>query len=130
MIVDANILASAFLGRSMPLLIELRSGGIDLLMPWHQFVESRAIARRKGGWAHDAFNRIATTVVEVLPIQTYLDRESEARARLAKRGQPDWPVLAAALRYDDAIWSNDRDFFGVGVAVWSTTNINRAGSVT
>ena len=122
LIVDANVLVSALLGRSLPLLADIRSRGIELLIPQHQFGESRLIVAREG-WSTDRFAHVSATVLEVLPTEVYAAREADARDRLEPRGQPDWPVLAAALQLDDAIWSNDRDFFGVGVSVWKTTNI-------
>jgi predicted nucleic acid-binding protein len=49
--------------------------------------------------------------------------EDEARARLRGRDEDDWPVLAAALGFGCAVWTEDADFFGTGVAVWTTHNI-------
>ena len=92
-------------------------------MPSHQYLESRQTAGRKGGWAREDFDGIASTVIEVLSVGGYIDHEDAARARLGPRGQPDWPVLAAALAFEHDIWSNDRDFFGVGVPVWTTQNV-------
>ena len=129
MIVDANVLSSAILGRSLPLLLELRLRGIDLLMPQHQFAESRAVTARKAGWGEEQFEQFALSVIEVLPMQDYARLEHAARSRLDASGQSDWPVLAAAMEFSDAIWSNDRDFFGVGVAIWTTANIKFASAV-
>lgn len=126
MIVDANVLTSALLGASLPLLFELRTRGLTLLMPRHQFVESRLIVGRKASLLTRDFEAIARSVVEVIPPDAYEPFEQAARDRLQPRGQPDWPVLAAAFVYRDEIWSNDRDFFGVGVPVWTTTNIKFA----
>jgi predicted nucleic acid-binding protein len=39
---------------------------------------------------------------------------------LQKRDEDDWPVLATALALDCAIWTEDADFFGTGVATWTT----------
>jgi predicted nucleic acid-binding protein len=39
------------------------------------------------------------------------------------RDEDDWPVLATALALACAIWSEDTDFFGTGVAVWTTNRI-------
>ena len=61
--------------------------------------------------------------LRLLELSTFEAAERDARARLHERAQSDWPVLAAALTFDAAIWSNDRDFFGVGVPVWSTRSI-------
>ena len=95
-------------------------------MPQPQFLESRLVAQRKGGWSFAEFDRAAARLIDVLPEADYIGREKVARARLGPRGQPDWPVLASAIEYDDAIWSNDRDFFGVGVPLWTTQNIRFA----
>jgi predicted nucleic acid-binding protein len=42
---------------------------------------------------------------------------------LRDRDESDWPVLAIALALGCAIWSEDQDFFGTGVAVWTTSRI-------
>ena len=39
---------------------------------------------------------------------------------MARRDPDDWPILAAALALDCPIWTEDRDFFGVGVATWTS----------
>jgi predicted nucleic acid-binding protein len=126
LILDANILTSAFMGRSLPLLIELRDRGITLAMPSHQYAETKLVLARKRALNGDVIDAVAQPIVEVIPVQAYAGFETDARARLHARGQPDWPILAAAMAYQDDIWSNDRDFFGVGVAVWSTENIAKA----
>lgn len=46
-----------------------------------------------------------------------------AAARLRQGGASDWPLLAAALVTEGHIWSEDNDFFGTGVPVWSTVNL-------
>lgn len=49
--------------------------------------------------------------------------EVQARLRLKLRDEDDWPILAAALALNCPIWTEDADFFGVGVATWTTSNI-------
>jgi predicted nucleic acid-binding protein len=49
--------------------------------------------------------------------------EEEARQRLRGRDEEDWPVLAAALALSCAIWTEDTDFFGTGIAVWTSDRI-------
>jgi hypothetical protein len=46
--------------------------------------------------------------------------ESMARQRLARRDEDDWPVLATALALGCPIWTEDKDFFGCGVATRTT----------
>lgn len=60
----------------------------------------------------------------VVGFEIYGDLEAEARKRLGKRDPEDWPILAAALALGCPIWTEDTDFFGCGVATWTTANIN------
>jgi len=56
-------------------------------------------------------------------LQRDLLRESEARQQLRGRDESDWPILAAALGLACAVWTEDADFFGTGIAVWTTNRI-------
>jgi predicted nucleic acid-binding protein len=39
-------------------------------------------------------------------------------------GDPDdWPIVAAALLLDLPIWTEDQDFFGSGIAIWTTDRV-------
>ena len=49
--------------------------------------------------------------------------ETAARQRLQKRDEEDWPVLATALALECPIWTEDADFFGAGVATWTTDRV-------
>ncbi len=49
----------------------------------------------------------------------------EARARIGARDPEDWPTLAAALLLECPIWTEDQDFFGSGVATWTTATVER-----
>ena len=46
--------------------------------------------------------------------------EEEALKRIAARDPDDWPVVALALAMDLPIWSQDKDFAGSGVRVYTT----------
>ena len=52
----------------------------------------------------------------------YGQYEAEARDRVP-RDPNDWPTVAVALALDAGIWTNDRDFFGCGVPVWTTQTL-------
>ena len=54
----------------------------------------------------------------------YGDFEAEARKRLGARDPEDWPILAAALALGCPIWTEDTDFFGCGVATWTSSSID------
>ena len=131
LIVDANVLTSAVLGRSIDLLVELVERGVRLLVPLRMMIETQKVLEHHAriGPA-EAFRRVAllAELVEVIGPQHYAVEEEGARRRLSIAGQSDWPVLAASLTLDASIWTNDRHFFGVGVPVWSTDNIRLLGT--
>lgn len=60
--------------------------------------------------------------VAVLDEAIYSALEDEARAR-SRRDPADWPVVASALALSAAIWTNDNDFLGTGVATWTTDSL-------
>jgi predicted nucleic acid-binding protein len=55
--------------------------------------------------------------------ESYGVSEADARERLRGRDEDDWPVLATALALNCAVWTEDTDFFGTGVAVWTSNRI-------
>lgn len=36
----------------------------------------------------------------------------------------DWPIVAVSLMLDCPIWTEDTDFFGAGVATWTSDRIH------
>lgn len=126
-VADANVLLSAVLGvRTLNQLDYILDRGVDVSIPAPQAAEARRVLTEKRlSTPRDAEAALAHLGgrLRLLELPTFAAAERDARARLHERAQSDWPVLAAALTFDAAIWSNDRDFFGVGVPVWSTRNI-------
>ena len=55
--------------------------------------------------------------------EAYSGLEAIARERLARRDEDDWPILAAALALRCPIWTEDTDFFGCGVATWTSDRV-------
>ncbi|WP_174287026.1 PIN domain-containing protein [Sphingomonas bacterium] len=131
MIVDANVVISASLGQSRPLLQYLADRGHTLLIPFAQMREARLVtaaqAVKVGRDGADLFGW-AEELLFTIPAEQYVGLEDEARGRLQRGGEKDWPLVALALASGDAIWSNDRDLFGVGVVVWNSFNIRRASA--
>ncbi|GMU77240.1 MAG: hypothetical protein AMXMBFR46_00410 [Acidimicrobiia bacterium] len=58
----------------------------------------------------------------ILDEAVYSALEDEARAR-SLRDPADWPVVASALALSAAIWTNDNDELGTGVATWTTESL-------
>ena len=44
-------------------------------------------------------------------------------ARISERDADDWPALACALVLRCPVWTEDADFFGTGVATWTTSRV-------
>jgi hypothetical protein len=63
---------------------------------------------------------------ELVYLDTFEHLRPQAEARLSVGGKSDWPTLAAAMTFEGAVWTDDRDFFGVGVPVWSSGNVRFA----
>ena len=59
----------------------------------------------------------------IVGLELYGDFEAAARKRLGARDPEDWPILAAALALGCPIWTEDTDFFGCGVATWTSATI-------
>jgi predicted nucleic acid-binding protein len=49
--------------------------------------------------------------------------EIVARKRIHRRDEDDRPILASALAPGCPIWTEDTDFFGRGVATWTTDRV-------
>jgi predicted nucleic acid-binding protein len=67
--------------------------------------------------------RILAKHHEAVTPELYAVFESEARQRLSGRDESDWPIRATVLGLSCAVWTQDADFFGTGVAVWTTNRI-------
>ena len=61
------------------------------------------------------------TLVQCIEFDVYSEFETSARQRI--RDVRDWPVLATALALDCPVWTEDQDFFGSGVATWTTNTV-------
>lgn len=61
----------------------------------------------------------------VLPLdeEIYSHKEREAKERIGERDIHDWPIVASALALNCPVWTEDRDFFGTGLSIWSSRNI-------
>ena len=129
-VIDANILVRAVLGRRVKSLLETYAArGVRFCAPQEAFDDAGAylpgILAKRGKTTADlsASLEYLGQIVEPLEPDFYSLFESEARIRLRGRDEEDWPVLAVALGLHCPIWTEDADFFGTGVAVWTTSHI-------
>lgn len=132
LVIDANVIVSVLAGiHSRSVYRSLRERGVVLSATSAQLREAFSVLTKKihepVEHARALVNDLARDLRQV-ELSDYAAYEQPARARLHARAQSDWAVLAAALAYDGGIWSNDRDFFGVGVPVWTTRNVGFAAA--
>ena len=129
-VLDANILIRAVLGRRVRHLLELYTAhGLRFYAPDVAFADAlkylppllnaRQISNADVPAALDYFR----SLVEPVNRNSYELFEEEARQRLQGRDEDDWPVLATALAFSCAVWTEDTDFFGSGIAVWTSDRI-------
>jgi predicted nucleic acid-binding protein len=129
LVLDANILIRAALGSRVLSLLRKYAERVEYLAPDTAFQEAaehlpnilskRGISQLPALDALDLVSRL----VQVIGPETYVACEYVARQRLDRRDADDWPVLASALALDCPIWTEDTDFFGCGVATWTTDRI-------
>jgi hypothetical protein len=124
--VDANVLVQCSVGRIAAVVDDLRKRGVALATTDAQVREAMKVLEHVFGVPKAAAEAEVTAVSAVMEVHyapAYRAREAAAKARLDYRNVKDWPLLAAALAPSAAIWTYDRDFFGVGVPVWTTRNV-------
>jgi predicted nucleic acid-binding protein len=129
LVLDANILMRAVLGKHARALLAKYGERIEFVAPDVAFDEARrrlprVLERRKlQEELFMAFFDSLAKVVQTVEFETYSGFEAIARERLARRDEDDWPILAAALALRCPIWTEDTDFFGCGVATWTSDRV-------
>jgi predicted nucleic acid-binding protein len=129
MVIDSNILVRCSVGRASLDVAKLRERNVALATTTRSIAETIKVLVNVFSIPEDiATEEVAdsTSAFEIYDESEFSSYEHTAKQRLHERGEPDWPILAAALELDAHIWSDDRDFFGVGSPVWSTRNIRFA----
>lgn len=129
LVLDANILLRAVLGPRVRELILQYADRVALLTPSVAVSDAREYLPHlcnKRRWPLApaiAVLEQLSALVQVVETEFLGHLEAEARARIAGRDPDDWPVLALALAVDAPIWTEDQDFFGSGVATWTTATV-------
>lgn len=127
LVTDTNILQRVSRGRAMRHVAALARRGVRLATTDRNALELRHnLVADLGLSVAEATIEVERVLApfELIPTDAYDYRRADADARLREGGKSDWPALAAALAFDGDIWSEDVDFFGVGVAIWTTNNVH------
>lgn len=140
--VDASTLVAELLReRGLKLLASPR---LDLYVPAWMWEEtshevarrldirvSRGLPERVAARYREAAVRLKERRVAEVPAEVYADLKEEALCRLP-RDPNDWQAAALALSLSADILTEDEDFFGCGIATWTTdtlfTQLERRGA--
>jgi predicted nucleic acid-binding protein len=129
LVLDANILLRAVLGPRVRNLILRYAEEVALLTPSIAVDDTReylpALCAKRRWHLAPALEVLEQllALLQVVEIEFLEHLESQARARISVRDAKDWPVLALALAVDAPVWTEDQDFFGSGVATWTTATV-------
>jgi len=129
-VLDANILIRAVLGKKVRGILEQYSSTGQFFTPevcyqdalkyLPPLFEKRNLPVQP---ALDVLEQL-TCLIDIIDDSLYRLYEKEARQRIAVRDVNDWPIVALALMLDCPIWTEDADFFGAGVATWTSDRIH------
>jgi predicted nucleic acid-binding protein len=128
-VIDANILIRAAFGIRVRSLLKSHSDRIAIYCREICLVEARryvtALAPSRGLDQAESLGILdwLASIVEIVDATLYQPHEADARARISARDPDDWPIVAASLLLNCPVWTEDQDFFGSGIATWTTQNI-------
>jgi predicted nucleic acid-binding protein len=129
LVLDANILVRGVLGVRVRKLLDTYGDSVNFFAPDICFMDARRLVNELAG--ERGFDPVPALVlmeelaqvVESVDRSVYSEYEVESRLRIAARDPDDWPIVATSLLLDCPVWTEDQDFFGSGVATWTTQNI-------
>jgi predicted nucleic acid-binding protein len=128
-VLDANILVRAVFGQRVPQILSVYVDQANFYSPDVCFADAREyISKLSAGRGLDPLAALAVLdgiggIVEIVDRSLYEDYEKLARERVQGRDPDDWPIMAVALLLDLPIWTEDQDFFGGGIATWTTDRV-------
>jgi len=128
-VLDANILIRAVLGKRVLELILENAATVKFFAPDVAYADARkylpALLAKRGVPGDAALKVLDSleTIVQPIDVELYDGMQQQALLRIAVRDADDWPVLACAMTLDCPVWTEDADFFGTGVATWTSDRI-------
>ena len=126
---DANIAIRFALGRRVRLLMRRYRGRVIFYVPEICLSDARRhVFNLASVRAFNLANAMANmdefeSSFSLIPASDYAPYEFAARPRISPRDEDDWPIIATALQLECPIWTEDQDFFGCGIATWTTDKV-------
>ena len=128
-VLDANILVRAVLGTRARQLILDNASTVQFFTPDVAYADARkylpALLEKRGVDSTVAMRVLGglEPIVHCMDADQYGRFRQPALQRIAQRDADDWPVLACALAIGCPVWTEDADFFGTGVATWTSDRV-------
>jgi predicted nucleic acid-binding protein len=128
-VIDANILIRAVLGKRARALIIDYCAQVKFFAPDVAYADARkylpSLLEKRGVKAIPALVVLDSIelIVQSIDHELYVALEQQALQRITIRDAADWPVLACAMAIGCPVWTEDADFFGAGIATWTTDRV-------
>ena len=129
-VLDANILIRAVLGKKVRGILEKYAFTTQFVTPDICYHDARKylppLFEKRHLPVQNALDVLEglNCLVKVIDASLYSSHEQEAKQRIALRDIDDWPIVALSLMLDCPIWTEDADFFGSGVATWTSDRVH------
>lgn len=129
LVLDANILIRAVLGVRVRRILENYADRVSFFaLNWPCPKRGNTWPNLSSGAAGIRQRRFASwmqsSVWSIRSVLTSTVNMGRKRKRRIGSRDPDaWPILASALALGCPIWTEDTDFFGCGVATWTSSSV-------
>jgi predicted nucleic acid-binding protein len=130
LVLDANILIRAILGTKVSNLIITFNELVTFLVPDICFVDAQKYLPslfKKRNLPPELALKLLNELkpfIQIVEQTIYQEHAVDAKKRIETRDLQDWPIVATALTFNSSVWTEDQDFFGSGLAVWTTDRIH------
>lgn len=125
--VDSNPILSAIIGGSARAVF--LSDGIAFYTTSFNFREVEKyipqLSLKRGISTEDLYLALSLLPLAIYEEDFYMSKLRQAKKLIGERDPDDCHLLALALKLNCPVWSNDRDFEGLGIRVYSTTDLIR-----
>ena len=124
---DANILIRAVISRKVRAILTAYTGIVPFFVT-HTVAQEAQLhlpevlaKRQKDPQLAIAVLEEVLEQINIVELASYEGFEGDAKNRLMQRDIKDWPT--AALSFGCPIWTEEADFFGTGIATWTTDRV-------
>lgn len=130
LVLDANILVRAVLGNRVRDLLLMHSEAVSFLTPDVCFRDAEkylpSLFKKRNLPSESALLVLSKlkSIVQLVEEDVYSAHVEEAMERIKSRDLHDWPIVATALAFNCPVWTEDQDFFGSGLSVWTSDRIH------